>query len=868
MEFYCSKRVLSYSHEFRMQILGGEPFILVNSQNPTLYSGSNLKPRFSLAPPEIEESSSTNLGEVMRSILLEEITVIIKGSEVLGYSRLELIYSHSLISETNENMKVISLEQVGSKAFLLCQVFQSTKPILFVLAIKTGQLQQVNINLGLTKSIFHPKLYRNKLLLVKEDTVELVNLRSKKHLFTFSFDGLIHSISETPVLDVVAISLSSKETNKNTVYFWNLKTNKELTSLQTSTPCSLVRCIEYQEQLLVLTVCRGESFVWDLFNFSKVRVEDEIIHAEWLVEKFPLLYLTTKRNEFKILVFDEKVDVLKFRPLVHRIGLNQAKKVRWFAGKLLVLSDDGVWRVNPIQETNSQKMKTKGFGVLSSISDLAFGQKRLNDSEYNDVILIEDNQVRLCSWKLLREQKLTRFDHVSPLSKICLSPDQEWVYIATRKELLRVNLQSGRESLIYSFEVDSQDSILSVSVNTKNKLLYILTESEMKCLNIASKRFVMCYELFQSSSTFGVLGLVNENGVCHVITNDFMLFTYSFRAKSPSKPVRSFQLPGEGIPRDLVADNQGKLLVIAIGKQVLCYEILTNKVVSKTKSTREILSVDIDKEHKLLAVAVEGEVGVQIWKNSSLGNRVTIKNANSEVHDYYSPGAAEAQQALTIPSTQNKDELEDVLDRIKEISLEKAYDSSLGLDGENFEKWKNFSVLNVIRERNKPREKPEKPDDIPFFLPMGKNLGFDDLEIEEAPLTEVVKDKKLVYDATAFRFLQSLDALVSWLRATSTSQIDATLGSICFGNEDEPGLSNLRTLLQLLEHGLVEMRNIEMLQAVLKRTLKLHMDIIQDDNEAKDICAKILERQIVTQKAVIDILSKAGCIAAFYIQIY
>jgi len=207
--------------------------------------------------------------------------------------------------------------------------------------------------------------------------------------------------------------------------------------------------------------------------------------------------------------------------------------------------------------------------------------------------------------------------------------------------------------------------------------------------------------------------------------------------------------------------------------------------------------------------------------------------------------------------------------------------------------WKNLFHLDLVKQRNKPEQKPEKPPSAPFFLQWrsGEKLDSDpqapppddeweaawsDDETQPAPIPDPAPEppKRRKFDNARSDLATLLLAedpkpVSDHLATLGPSAVDVALSSLCRGIHDQEGLELLahaaRWLLELCR----SRKNFETANAYLARFLALHAPVLAgvredaaedaDDGDAMEDEEMEIRRRLLGTIEELRVEQKAGC---------
>ena len=313
---------------------------------------------------------------------------------------------------------------------------------------------------------------------------------------------------------------------------------------------------------------------------------------------------------------------------------------------------------------------------------------------------------------------------------------------------------------------------------------------------------------------------------------------------------------------------------------------------------------------EFLATSHVGHLGISLWCDKSFFRMVLLDGTPSEPAKMNEPQPVaeceqeEAEQSLSISmprsvavkddSSVNGNEDEDSNDGVPPQAKEEGLITLSGLPPAH---WKNLFHLELVKERNKPKEAPQKPPQAPFFLQWrsgidsnatgdanntgnaetpatndssnkddgwdavwsddeneddaGNNVDSSEEASDEAkqvqndetePMKSTKRRKVMHHRSKLAELLQncseedSYSEVTRYLSTMGPSSIDVEISSLCYGAHDlDDGLHLLHLASLWLVEACETNQSFEAVNAYLHRFLHVHGNIfIQIDTDLKD----------------------------------
>lgn len=276
----------------------------------------------------------------------------------------------------------------------------------------------------------------------------------------------------------------------------------------------------------------------------------------------------------------------------------------------------------------------------------------------------------------------------------------------------------------------------------------------------------------------------------------------------------------------------------------------------KLRSICTALAFSNTGEH--LATATEDSVGVHIWTNRTLFTHVPTRHiSNKEIAEIDAPTASGEGGEGAIAAAyeeENVEEEDEKISGIAEPSLDQLSDHMMTLSLVPKSRWQNLLHLDLIRQRNKPKEPPKPPEKAPFFLPslQGNPTGPANSTangVSTALTTATPADISRISKLSSLASSDNLTA--SLLTSHSRKEYKPFLTSLSALNPSAADLfirslsstspyTELIAFVTALTSRLRERRDYELVQAWMAVFLRLHGEVIAEP-EAEELRRRLRE---------------------------
>ncbi|KAF2209638.1 hypothetical protein CERZMDRAFT_107138, partial [Cercospora zeae-maydis SCOH1-5] len=314
---------------------------------------------------------------------------------------------------------------------------------------------------------------------------------------------------------------------------------------------------------------------------------------------------------------------------------------------------------------------------------------------------------------------------------------------------------------------------------------------------------------------------------------------------------------------DFAFSTDGHWLTASAGQLVFLWDLPTGHLVDVFKLKDECTTLAFSPTGEYLATATKDNVGVDIWTNRTLFTHVSTRHITQKellavIHSATTSAptaSGEGSTNLIAASAHESDAEEDAeamdleTDPASELDTLSADLLSLSLMPRS--RWQNLLHLDLIRQRNKPSEAPKKPEKAPFFLP----------SLQDLPQTKpgASSSTALTTDETE----KERSRVLKLSQSGSKSQFTALLHASSSSQNFSPFLTHFSSLppatadieirslshtdnehvlfVQALTWKLRSKRDFELVQAWMAVWLRVHGDLVVQDEEVRGVVREYRE---------------------------
>ncbi|KAH7328310.1 WD repeat-containing protein 36 [Stachybotrys elegans] len=304
------------------------------------------------------------------------------------------------------------------------------------------------------------------------------------------------------------------------------------------------------------------------------------------------------------------------------------------------------------------------------------------------------------------------------------------------------------------------------------------------------------------------------------------------------RTIREFWGPQDAI-NDFCFSNDGRWVIAASQDSVLrVWDLPTSHLIDAIRLEKPCKALAMSLSGEYLAATIQGELGVTLWTNKTLFKHVPTRQISEKEIGQVSAPTVSGEAGGGLLAGAFDDENDDDEDAIPAPVLDQLSADMMTLSLVPKSRWQTLLHLDLIKERNKPKEAPKAPEKAPFFLPSSGNAQVPGQTAEaETALDGASRISKL--DRARFEEMFSTklragaasnnyDEFIEHLKSLSPSSADLELRSLSAGDGDEAS-NELLHFIQALTARLSARRDYELTQAWMTVFLRLHFDMIMAD---------------------------------------
>ncbi|KAH3669146.1 hypothetical protein WICMUC_004985 [Wickerhamomyces mucosus] len=749
----------------------------------------------------------------------------------------------------------------------------------FYTELKISQLDGEIVNL------IHPATYLNKIVVATTTNVLIFNIHSGKLLYTSEiFANQITTIETAPALDIVALG-----NVKGEILLYNLKKGKTFRTIQTGSDIKdSIKSISFRTDgspHLAVGLSNGDLIFYDLDKNSRIHVLKNA-HKESFggVSKVqflngqPILVTNGADNQLKEYVFDPSLSTTNTaivsppRQLRSRGGHSSPPSSIKFADKsshhiLSASRDRSFWSFSLRKDAQSQELSQRahkradGKRVAGStikekfpeILDIAIENSR--EGEWENVLTAHKDEIFARTWDS-RNKRVGRYNlntiDGGNVKSVAISQCGNFGLVGSTSGGIGVyNLQSGILRKKYQLH---KKAVTGIAIDGMNRKMvsagldgivgfYDFTQSKyLGKLQLNSSITSLVYH--RSSDLFALalddLSIVVIDAVTQKVVR--ILWGHSNR-------ITSLDFSPDG--RWIVSGS--------LDSTIRTWDLPTGGCIDGLRIPNVITSIKFSPLGDYLATSHVNQVGISLWTNRAQFKAVSTRHIEED--EFVSiglPNSSGEGGSTMLDGAFDEDGEDNEVHTNHYESLEQINKDLITLSLGPRNKLNTLLNLDIIKQRNKPKEAPKKPENAPFFLQLtGGNVG-DEASVREgkSSILNNGKDNKeeqhqngnglqlkpgqnVAFESEFTKLLREnsqtndFSQFLKYLSHASPSVIDLEIKSI---NTFEPQTETCNYLKALIQ-GYKSNADFELNEAFFQLLVKNHGDVLYNspDENLKEL---------------------------------
>lgn len=782
-------------------------------------------------------------------------------------------------------------------------------------------LSQINTQIdGNIVGLIHPPTYLNKIVVATTEHVLIFNIRTGKLLYRSpeaQFGESISCIEFAPALDIIAVG-----TAVGGVFLYNIKKAKILGSKIFASPqdeSSKVVSISFRTDgspHLVAGLNTGDLFFYDLQKRSRIHVlrgAHKETHGGIANVKFlngqPIIITNGGDNHLKEFVFDPTLStsnssvVSPPRHLRSRGGHSAPPVAIEFPHEdkshflLSASRDRSFWSFSlrkdaQAQELSQRLQKNKSnkrqAGQVASMREkfpeiTSISSSQAREGDWENILTAHKDETFARAWDS-RSKRVGRFnlDTIDNgiVKSVCISHCGNFGLVGSANGGIGVyNLQSGLRRKKYVLHKKAVTGLAIDGMNRKmvscglDGIVGFYNFSELKYLGKLQLEAPITSLVYHKSSDLIACSLDDLSiVVIDVTTQKVVRVLYG----------HTNRVTGMDFSPD------GRWIVsVGLDATLRTWDLPTGGCIDGVRLPNVATSVKFSPIGDLLATTHVSGNGISLWTNRAQFRPISTRHVEEEEFSNILLPNASGDGGSTILDGALEEVEEDEIDTARRYeSLAQIDESLVTLSLGARSKYNTILHLDVIKQRNKPKEAPKKGEKAPFFLQLtgeavgdrasvaeGKVAANDSKNAEEAEnassrLLGLKADSNHSFESEFTRLLREsskskeYSSFLTFLVNASPATIDLEIRSL----NTFPPLNEITNFIRAMTQGLESNTNYDLYVSIFATFVKCHGDVLyntDDDCELQEALDKWAQVNAETLEKVDQLVKYCSGVIGF-----
>ncbi|RDB22141.1 U3 small nucleolar RNA-associated protein 21 [Hypsizygus marmoreus] len=765
-------------------------------------------------------------------------------------------------------------------------------------------------------SILHPATYLNKVLVSStQGSLQLWNIRSQTCIHKFPLSRLqsspdipqsggmdsscaITALVQSPAIDVVGVGFTSGE-----ISVYDIRADERL--MRMFMEGGGVRALGFRSDghpILASASSAGHIALWDLNSGGRLLhlirgAHDGAISAVEWVPGQPVLISSGEDNSVKQWLFDSPTAaprLLKFRSGHHA----PPHLIRYYGNdgkQLLTASRDRSLRcTSVVRDSRSFEMSQGSLAKKATslsiplaslkfppITSISYSSARAKD--WDDILTAHADETFARSWTML-SKRLGKYsfgfaDAVKGKSKerpalgsvkaVCVTACGNFGLASSSTGAIHMwNMQSGIKRKSFSVGPCPPEAAHRFRSGTKKKercVTGLATDALNRTVIASTLDGTINFFDFQTtklehtlvlpSSVVSIL-LQSDSGLLAAVCDDMVVRVIDIETRRVVRELGGFR--GRILDITFSPDSRW-LITTSLDSIIRTFDVPTGRLIDAFRTPSVATSISFSPMNDFLATAHVDSVGVFLWANRAQYADVSFQSVTDD-----------DLSNVSLPSMQGDAE-DEALNALGALTVNDApvdvFSTPPQLDGELITltllpraRWQTLLNLEVIQQRNKPKEPPKAPEKAPFFLPTLP--GVEPRFAPETKPKDTEKPTRRLEKAAASlesTFYQKLladdragdyETFFTFAKSLSPAALDLEIRSLVT-------LESLGVFVNALTRRLLTHRDFEAVQAFQNVFLSIHGDVVIANEELQQGLEELLAVQRKESQRVLELIASS-----------
>ncbi|XP_048582009.1 WD repeat-containing protein 36 [Nematostella vectensis] len=752
--------------------------------------------------------------------------------------------------------------------------------------------------------LMHPSTYLNKILLCsKQGSMQIWNIKTNKMIYSFEgWSCPITAVEQAPAIDVVAVGLQSGK-----IVIHNLKVDETVMTFQQDWgPVTAIAFRTDGNPVMATASPSGNIALWDLegrkLRSTLIDAHDGSVCGLKFLPSQPLLATNGPDNALKLWIFDQPDG--SGRLLRSRSGHSAPPtKIRFYGHKgsdILSAGLDRTFRhISTANDARScelsqgslaKKAKNSGIKVeelkLTPITD--FAAETTRNSDWENIVTCHQGNKQARSWwfqkkalgKHTLETRGNKDGDNTSITAVTISSCGNFAIIGDSKgHVDSFNIQSGNHRASYGNPRAHKGCVRGVAIDGVNQqLLSAGADSQLRFWSF-TKRKLLSKLSFEALMTG--LEIHRESSLAAVVCEDFSIHIADIEMH---RIVRTFTGHANRIT-DVSFSPDGRWLISSsMDSTIRTWDLPAARLIDCFLVASPVTSLTLSPTGEYLATSHVDDLGVYLWSNKTLYGHVALVPLPSTfepslVQLPVTSGGETEEMSDAILETRTSGEVTDMGET--QESRTEEFKSPDQLSNELItmsllpqSRWRNLTSLEIIKQRNRPKQPPKPPKSAPFFLPTEPGLvpkfvaEEKDVADEEVSQSKLIQLRRLQPQTEFQKMLDKCsssgdyDPLMSSLKAMGPSAIDAELRLV--SPESGGTIALMQQFMEFLSTHMATKRDFELVEAYMALFLKLHGSLIMEHPELVRAARQLQAQHEHTWTKLRDLINQGLCLVSYY----
>ncbi|PPQ97575.1 hypothetical protein CVT26_002362 [Gymnopilus dilepis] len=724
----------------------------------------------------------------------------------------------------------------------------------------------------------------------------------------------ITSVVQSPAIDVVGIGFTSGE-----ISVYDIRADERL--MRMFMEGGGIRALGFRSDghpILASASSAGHIALWDLNEGGRLLhmirgAHDAAITAVEWVPGQPVLITSSEDNSVKQWLFESPTApprLLKFRS-GHQTPPHLIRYYGDDGKQLLTASRDRSLRCTSVVrdsrsfELSQGSLLKKATSLSIPLASLKFppitsiSYSTTRSKDWDDILTTHTDETFVRTWTMLGK-RLGKYSFgfaddpkakgkergvIGTAKTVCVTACGNFGLAGSSTGQIQMwNMQSGIKRKSYTLgpcppEVAarfysgtakrSERSISGIATDSLNRVVIAST------LDGTINTTKLEHTLVLPSTAVSIL-LQRDSGLLAVICDDMTVRIIDIETRRIVRELSGFH----GRILDITFSPDSRWLVASsLDSVIRTFDVPTGRLIDAFRTSSIATSVSFSPTNDFLATAHVDSVGVFLWANRAQYADVSFKSvSDEEIFDVSLPsvqGVAEDEALEALTALEVSDAPVDVFSTPPQLEGDLITLTLLPRS-----RWQTLLNLEVIQQRNKPKEPPKAPEKAPFFLPTlpgvetrfapqvkesAKETKKDTRRLQKAVIgTESVFQQKLTSEARDGECESSGDASVvqtlieaftdenffNYMKMLSPAALDLELRSLVT-------LDSLSLFVNALTQRLHSHRDFEAVQAIQNVFLRMHGDVLIANQGMQSELEKLSQAQQKESQRILELIASS-----------